>query len=122
MENSAVILLGHGSRAEKANEVFASMVDKLKARLNYQYVTGAAMELTEPTLETKVEEMVEKEIENIIILPLFLFPGIHVQKDIPKMVEKLEEKYPQIEFKMGDIIGADERLVDILQDRLKGVN
>ncbi len=121
MENSAVILLGHGSRADKANEEFASVVDNLAARLDYQYVTGAAMELTEPTLATKVDELVEKGIEKIIILPLFLFPGIHVQNDIPAMVGQLREKYSQVEFKMGDVIGDDERLVDILQDRLKGV-
>lgn len=122
MENSAVILLGHGSRAEKANKVFASMVENLAGRLDYQHVAGAAMELTEPTLETRVDEFVDYGIDSIIILPLFLFPGIHVQRDIPEMVEKLENKYPEVEFKLGDIIGDDDRLTEILQDRLKGVN
>ena len=119
MKKKGIIVLAHGSRAEKADSVLSSLVDKFSSEVDCEYVERAAMELTEPTLADKVEEMAGREVEKIIVLPLFLFPGIHVQEDIPAMMEKLEENYPQIEFKLGEIVGDDDKLVDILKDRLR---
>ncbi|SDM05418.1 sirohydrochlorin chelatase [Halarsenatibacter silvermanii] len=122
MSETGIIVLGHGSRADKSNKMFYNLIDKLDRRLEDQRVEGAAMELTNPTLEERVAELAGDGIEKIVILPLFLFPGIHVQEDIPAQVDELAEKYPGIEFSIGDIIGDDSRLVDIIVDRWKGVN
>ena len=119
MEKKGIIVLAHGSRAERADNVLSSLVDKFSSEVDYEYVERAAMELTEPTLADKVEDLAGRGVEKIIVLPLFLFPGIHVQEDIPAMMEKLEENYPKIEFKLGEIVGDDDRLVDILKDRLR---
>lgn len=119
MEKKGIIVLAHGSRAERADNVLSSLVDKFSSEVDYEYVERAAMELTEPTLADKVEDLAGRGVEKIIVLPLFLFPGIHVQEDIPAMMEKLEENYPRIEFKLGEIVGDDDRLVDILKDRLR---
>ncbi len=119
MEKKGIIVLAHGSRAERADNVLSSLVDKFSSEVDYEYVERAAMELTEPTLADKVEDLAGRGVEKIIVLPLFLFPGIHVQEDIPAMMEKLEENYPRIEFKLGEIVGDDDKLVDILKDRLR---
>ncbi len=121
MSETGIIVLGHGSRADKSNEMFYNLIDKLDRRLEDQRVEGAAMELTNPTLEERVAELAGDGIEEIVILPLFLFPGIHVQEDIPAQADELAEEYPGIEFSIGDIIGDDSRLVDIIVDRWKGV-
>jgi len=119
VEKKGIIVLAHGSRAERADNVLSSLVDKFSSEVDYEYVERAAMELTEPTLADKVEDLAGRGVEKIIVLPLFLFPGIHVQEDIPAMMEKLEENYPKIEFKLGEIVGDDDKLVDILKDRLR---
>ncbi len=114
----AVIILGHGSRAEEAKRVFNEIVDKIKNKVEYDLIKGAAMELAEPDLAETVNQVVKKGAKEIIIVPLFLFPGVHIQKDIPNSIVKLEKQYPDVEFKVGESIGADERLAEIMADRI----
>ncbi len=116
-----IIVLGHGSRAEKAREVFNELVDKLADKLADKRVGGAAMELASPTLPEKVSHFASQGIKKIVILPLFLYPGIHVQEDIPAQIAALEEEYPEIEFILADILGTDDKLVDIMIEKFEEV-
>ncbi|MBM7557128.1 sirohydrochlorin chelatase [Halanaerobacter jeridensis] len=116
---TGVIILGHGSRAKEAAEVFDQIVEMVKEKVDYELVKGAAMELAEPTLEQSVTELVEQGVEQINIVPLFLFPGIHIQEDIPELIEELEAEYPEVQFNFGQNIGADEKIAEIVVDRIQ---
>lgn len=120
-DGMGIIVLGHGSRAEKAREVFSELVDRLGKRLENIRVGGASMELASPTLEEKVSQFAGREIEHIVILPLFIYPGVHVQEDITAQIADLREEYPELEFTLADVLGADDRLVEILMERLEEV-
>lgn len=119
---TGIVILGHGSRAKKAQSVFNKIVSMVENKVDYDLVKGAAMELSEPSLEQSVAEIVDKGIKKVNIVPLFLFPGIHIQEDIPELIEELREKYPAVQFKYGKNIGADEKVADILVERIKQVN
>ena len=54
------------------------------------------------------------------MVPYFLFEGIHIQKDIPEEIGEILKKYPGVQVEMGKTLGADERLADILTDRIRG--
>lgn len=119
---TGVIILGHGSRASEAREVFAKMVAQIRESVNYEIVKGAAMELAEPNLFQSVEEVVKQEVDKIIITPLFLFPGVHVQKDIPQLIKELEDKYPTIDFKFARNLGVDKKITEVVVERIKEVS
>ncbi|MGM0369475.1 MAG: sirohydrochlorin chelatase [Bacillota bacterium] len=116
---TGVVILGHGSRAEEATEVFNQIVEMVKEKIDYDFVKGAAMELAEPTLDQSVDQLVQHGVEQINIIPLFLFPGIHIQEDIPELIEELETEYPEVQFNFGQNIGADEKIAEIVVDRIQ---
>ncbi|MBM7624414.1 sirohydrochlorin chelatase [Sporohalobacter salinus] len=117
---TGVVILGHGSRAEEAKRVFNEIISMIKEKVNYEIVRGASMELAEPNLEQTIETIADK-VDKISIVPLFLFPGIHIQEDIPGLIDELREEYPEIEFEFGENIGADEKIADIMVDRIEKV-
>ena len=60
-------------------------------------------------------------LDRIVVVPLLLFKGNHVYKDIPEMLENEKSKYPQVEFIYANNIGADERIALIAADRIHEV-
>ncbi|GAB6137062.1 sirohydrochlorin chelatase [Halanaerobaculum tunisiense] len=118
---TGVIILGHGSRASKANSVFTQIVEMIRDKVDYDVVEQASMELAEPNLEQSVAKVAKQGVEKVIIIPLFLFPGVHIQEDIPELIKEVEEEYPEIEFIFGKNIGPDEKIAEILVDQIKAV-
>jgi sirohydrochlorin ferrochelatase len=51
-------------------------------------------------------------------MPLLLFSGNHVLKDIPDEIENEKRKYPEIQFFYARNLGADKRIAQIAADRI----
>jgi sirohydrochlorin ferrochelatase len=115
---SAVVLLGHGSRAEGVSERMLDVARALAACVPTMTVRAAHRELCEPTLEQVVAELVVSGANRIVVLPYFLHLGLHIQHDIPVQLSNLRERYPEVEFVLAEHLGYDERLVPVLLERL----
>lgn len=102
---------------------FNQIIDLVKEKRKDLKIYGANMELCSPTLEETIEKIVkeDKDITKIGIVPFFLFEGIHIKEDIPEIIEKLSEKYKNIEFSFGKPLGADPILADILLKRAEEI-
>lgn len=113
-----ILLLGHGSRQKNAEREFNLVSNVISTLIPYP-VCQAVLGNGEPTIETAVENLINPQIKKIIIVPVFLFEGTHVQIDIPDKLNNLRLKYPKIEFEMTDCFGADGRIIDIITSRIK---
>ncbi|PRX29841.1 CbiX protein [Orenia metallireducens] len=118
---TGVIILGHGSRTVEANQVFDSIVEMVKEEIDYEIVEKASMELAKPSLAQSIEKVVKAGVKKVIVVPLFLFPGIHIQEDIPKLIKLEQKKYPEVEFIFGRNIGADQKIAELMVERVKEV-
>lgn len=115
---SAVIVLGHGSRATGVAEQMEQVAKSLAAQLQGTAVRAAHRELCEPSLEAVVDELAGEGHQTIVILPYFLHLGNHLQRDIPEQIEALRQAHPGIEFALAEHLGFDERFVPVLKDRV----
>jgi sirohydrochlorin ferrochelatase len=118
---TGVIILGHGSRSEDAQVIMDNLVSQIKNRGIYYYVEGAMLQFNQPDLSLAISKAVENRVEKIIVVPLFIFNGIHMKEDIPEILEQERIKYPDIEIEFAGNIGADVRITEILLDRIKEV-
>lgn len=116
----AIVILGHGSRAEEAIQSFYQLVDLVKEKIKSDNITAAFLGSAEPKLEAVVSELAEKGITQIIVVPLFLFRGIHVTEDIPRIIDQLQQKYG-VEITCTRNLGSDTRIADIVVDRIREV-
>jgi sirohydrochlorin cobaltochelatase len=119
----AILIICHGSSSKKYQDDFEKVVDMVRQGKIGLKVYGASMEKSEPTMENSVERMLAEnpEIKEVIVIPFFLFEGMHVKKSIPEKIAALEKKYSEISFKLGRPIGADPMLAEILMRRSEEV-
>ena len=115
---TGVIVLAHGSKVKSGNEGLFKVVEMLRAMEKWDMVDACFLQLAKPGLSEGVKNIVEKGAEKIVVMPLLLFSGNHVLKDIPDEIENEKRKYPEIQFFYARNLGADERIAQIAADRI----
>jgi sirohydrochlorin ferrochelatase len=114
----AIVIVDHGSRNAGANVVVEELARLVQSRAGARAsVSFAHMELAEPSLPAAIEACVAAGARVVIVQPLFLAPGKHAAKDIPDLVSDARQRFPDVEFQLGRVIGADPLLADILWAR-----
>lgn len=119
---TGIIILGHGSRAEEANLALLEITEMVKKQLGSDNVEAAFLQFSQPDLDCAVTAMAEKGITKIIVMPLFLYRGIHIQEDIPGELEQLKARYEgKVEIVFAGHLGIDPRIAEIAVDRIMEV-
>ena len=77
------------------------------------------MEIAEPTLEMAFTRCAEHGAKRIVVLPYFLASGNHVSNDIPRMAAEAAAKHPNVDWRVAEPLGFDERIIETLIDRAK---
>jgi sirohydrochlorin ferrochelatase len=123
-EDVAIVLIGHGSKLPYGKEVLEELRWRIEMRGLFKAVRVAFMQLNSPSIEEVLRTLAKDGMKNIVALPVFLADGAHTTEDIPeKLKVAFEGAWSEIGGNVnliyGKPIGADERIVDILQDRIK---
>lgn len=114
-----IIILGHGSRREDANDEIREITTKLAANYPQSPCREAFLEFGTPSLVDAIEALLEENpLEKVIIMPMFLTIGNHMHRDIPGKILRLKTTYPHVNFVFAKHLGPDPRIVDIAQDRI----
>ena len=114
------LVIAHGSRATETEATFDAILSMVAAKLPGTFVQCAFMGNSDRTVEKGIEALAAKGVTEIKVVPYFLFKGIHIKEDIPRLVAKYSESFPQLKITMGEHLGVDERLADVLVDRIGG--
>ncbi len=115
---TGIIVLAHGSKLKSGNEGLFEVVEMLRAMGKWDTVEACFLQLAKPGFSEVVKDIIEKGAERIVVMPLLLFSGNHVLKDIPDEIESEKERYPDVNFYYANNIGADERIAQIAADRI----
>ena len=116
---TGVVVLAHGSKVRSGNEGLFKIVEMLRAMGKWDMVEAGFLQLAKPGLTEAVENIVGKGAKRVVVMPLLLFSGNHVLKDIPEEIEKEQKKYPDVEFCYAKNIGADERIAQITGEKIE---
>lgn len=118
MNKKGILLCGHGTRIAEGVQAFNEFAKEFESKIDGFEVTSAFLELSEPDFDAGVKKLVDKGVEEIIALPLFLFTGVHIQKDIPCMLYQCQKKY-NVPIKMANFMGACEEMVRISEQLIR---
>jgi sirohydrochlorin ferrochelatase len=117
--NTALLILVHGSPREESNVDMYEVVEQVRAVQKYFYVQVGFLECNDPPIPQAIEKCIEAGAERIIAVPYFLHAGRHVADDLPGFLEEASDKYPQLEFLMGDYLGRELSLTKVLLQMAK---
>jgi sirohydrochlorin ferrochelatase len=114
----AVLLLGHGSKAEDANAGMYEVIQRIRETTKYDLVEAGFLELNSPSIPEAIDICVEKGAGEVVVIPYFLHMGRHVIEDLPKEIEKGKKKHPNVSVLLGPPLGFHKKLVEIVLERV----
>lgn len=118
---NGILILAHGSKRQETEIILNSLVEKVKAKTGEKLVYPAFLQFSEENLEKGIDRLVAAGAKDIKIMPMFLFDGVHVTQDIPNELNEIKIKYPEVSMKMCRHIGDDDKIADIIIDRINSI-
>lgn len=114
---TGVAIFAHGSSVEGANDQVKAVTAEVTRRGSFDLVETAFLELADPGLPDAVERLVQRGATRIVVVPYFLTLGIHLRRDLPRIVDELRLIHPSVEFSVTEPLDGHPSLVEILLDR-----
>ena len=78
-----MLLVGHGSTMPYNKELVEKTADMIRAQDNGFIVKSGFMNMNAPTIKEALEDFRHEQIDTLVVVPLFLAKGVHIEKDIP---------------------------------------
>jgi len=94
----AYLLIAHGTREEEGKGAFFRFVEEFRKVFPDRYIQPSFLELAEPTIPQGIEACIKQGAQEIVVLPLMLFPGRHVNQDIPNHIQEAKRCFPEVDF------------------------
>lgn len=115
---TAILLLGHGSRAAGANDALYAVAAMVKDETVAAMVEVAFLPPHAPAIEQGIDRCVAQGAARILLYPYFLFAGAHVLKDLPEQIEQARRRHPGLELILGEPLGVHPKLAEIVRERI----
>ncbi|WP_010249627.1 sirohydrochlorin chelatase [Acetivibrio cellulolyticus] len=114
-----ILILAHGSREKSTENTLQEVVGNLKGIYCEDVIETAYLQFSSLDLKAGLDNLREKGISDIVVIPYFLFDGVHIREDIPKEIDDYLKENSNVRITMGKTLGADKRLAEILADRIR---
>ena len=114
-----IVVFGHGSSVASANEAVRMIAARAAVEGAWDLVETAFLEAA-PRLDKAVQNLVAAGAEEILVLPYFLTLGIHLQRDLPKLVDELSREHC-VPIRVAEPLDGHSELSRILVDRASGL-
>lgn len=118
MLKSAILLVGHGSRRSEANDALVKLRELVEWKRPGSKIAYCFLQFAKPNLREALAELDENHLEEITIVPVFLYDGIHIQEDIPAILAEEATARPHLRLVLAPVLGIDERMAEIIWDRV----
>jgi sirohydrochlorin ferrochelatase len=122
MSKKGMLLVGHGSKLPYNQELVEKTAELIQSKNSDYIVKCGFMNMNKPTIRESMEEFKKESIDTLIIVPLFLAKGVHIEKDIPGEIG-LSEGVKKGTFALNgksvpllyaDPIGSDPLLAELM--------
>jgi sirohydrochlorin ferrochelatase len=120
MSDAGYIVFAHGSSVESANEAVRSVACELAQAGGYAHVVAAFLEGGRPDLSSAAGELVTRGVSHVVVIPYFLTLGLHLQRDLPRLVSDARRDHPGLEIEVTPPLDGHPAMVEALLDRARG--
>lgn len=119
--DSAMLIVGHGSRDPRGAEEFHRLVDLVRERNPRMSIGGGFIELSKPPISESVDDLAAEGARNIAAVPLMLLAAGHAKDDIPATLVREKEAHPHLGFQYGRALGIRPELLELMERRISEV-
>ncbi len=102
-----------------ANASVREVTEKVARLGNWTLVETAFLEGSPPTLAETVGSLIGRGATQILVVPYFLTLGLHLQRDLPRIVEELRVAHPGTDIRVTPPLDGHPALHEVLLDRVR---
>lgn len=113
----ALLILAHGSPRPEANEDVLKVAEEVRSRNAFPLVEVGYLDCNEPDIPTAIDRCAAAGATTLVAVPYFLHSGKHFLLDVPELLDAAAARHPGLTILMGDYLGHEPQLVDVLVDR-----
>lgn len=113
-----LLMIGHGTRDDDGRQTFLDFATAYQQLDLSRPVLPCFLELTEPTIQEGVDQLVDQGYTNISALPILLFAARHNKFDVTNELDRSRLRHPQLQFHYGRHFGITPLILDLWQQRL----
>ena len=118
-ETIGLMICGHGSRDERAVEEFATLTDKIRAKVNGEWpVEHGYLEFARPVLREGLDKLRAKGCTRILAVPGMLFAAGHAKNDIPSVLNAYAAEHG-IRIDYARELGLDAKMIHAAKARIE---
>jgi precorrin-8X/cobalt-precorrin-8 methylmutase len=112
--HTALLFVGHGSRAPDAAEAMLAAVEGVRKRGLFPIVESGYLELSQPDLPDALRSCVERGAKRVLVIPYFLNNGMHIRRDIPNVLQGEAGNYSGVRITIGRPIGLQADFANVM--------
>ncbi|MCE5337968.1 MAG: sirohydrochlorin nickelochelatase [Methanomicrobiaceae archaeon] len=86
MGKKGMLLVGHGSKLPYNKELIETTAEIIAGKTDEYVIKPGFMSLNTPTVEEQLEAFRKEDIDMLVVVPLFLARGVHINQDIPEIL------------------------------------
>lgn len=86
MSMKGMLLVGHGSKLPYNKELIETTAAIIAGKTDEYLVKPGFMSINTPTVEEQLAAFRREDIDMLVVVPLFLARGIHIEQDIPRLL------------------------------------
>ena len=109
-----LLLFAHGARDPNWALPFEDVARRIRERESGLRVELAFLEFMEPSLLVAGQRLAELGCERVDVVPLFLGAGGHVRKDLPALLQDLNDRHPSVHWHLRRAIGEADSVIDAM--------
>ena len=118
MQDTTLLLVGHGSREDSGNEEIRQFVAQWRQRQPDWRIELCFIEFAAPSLHDGLQAAAQGA-RRVLVLPLILNAAGHVKMEIPEAIAHAREDAPGVEFLLAPHLSACDPILAILKRRLR---
>jgi len=111
---SALVLFAHGARDARWAEPFQRLYEVTQALAPDIRVALSFLALMSPSLPELAAQFACDGVTEVTVVPVFFGQGGHVMRDLPRIVQDLQQTYPHMRFRVVDAVGEDANVLDAI--------
>ena len=117
-EQTAVLLIAHGSRRPEANQDLVQLAKMIGSQGRYDLIEVSYLELASPTILEGGRRCVEQGAKRVLMFPYFLSAGVHVVTDLNEIRDQLAAEFPDVKFILCHHLGLHPLMTELVMLRL----
>ena len=112
-----VAIFAHGSSVASANDAVRAVAARVSSLGGFELVETAFLEGGSPDLAAAVSSLVARGATRILVVPYFLTLGLHLQRDLPRIVAGISSIETGIEIHVAPPLDGHPAMAQALIER-----